>query len=222
MADLLDQIPGLREAVEKENHVRTSAFLPLTETVEGFDLLPMTLRHLLALRSINSPLLAPSVPPSPLQLVAFLWLLNPAYTTGDSRVKRKFLKRCRAFVPRPMMFEHSESAFKRQQNSLILAGKILHAARNYVEETFMDMPGQKTVAGYVKSYFSDAAYLCAIFAREFGWDDELTMGKPLKRIFQYLKEMKAHGKAAPVLFNPSDRLVNDYLRQKNAANGGRN
>src|SRR5436190_23240372 len=70
------EIPGFLEAVQREQFVRDAAFLRLSESVAGFELVPLTLRHYLILRATRNPLLWGGLP-SPNQLFNFLWMLAP-------------------------------------------------------------------------------------------------------------------------------------------------
>lgn len=100
---------------------------------------------------------------------------------------------------------------------MINAAKIIDAARAYIIETMQDRPPvQKSMSnGHEVDYYSDPAYFCACFGREFGWCQEEVLNMPLKRLFQYLNEMKKyHGSPVP-LCNPSDSIRADWMRGMN-------
>src|SRR5882724_1725267 len=136
MATLLDKVPGLRKAVEQEQFIRHVSFLPVNESIEGFPVKPLTLRHLLVLRLQPSPLLSGTATPSPLDLVAFLWLLNPGYTPdSNSPAKKQFLKLCRSFIP--------SSNATAESPQVVAAAKLVMGCRQYVTEAFQDIPARK-------------------------------------------------------------------------------
>src|SRR5438046_741906 len=93
MGDVLD-IPGYAVAVLKEQFSRDVAFLELNESVAGFELVPLTLRHYLILRSTRNPILWGDLP-TPNQLFNFLWLLSPEYNGPQTRARKRFQRRCR-------------------------------------------------------------------------------------------------------------------------------
>lgn len=189
-------------AVEKERIVRDASFFPVNERIGPFDVRPMTLRHYLMLRAMRSPLLGKALP-STNDLAAFLWVVSPDFSLCV-KARNKFLKKCRRSFVSTRFF---------RQKKLKVAAEIINAARAYVDEAFQDAPPQTQTATFDKEYYSDAAAICARFARVFGWDDEAILDKPLKRLFQYLKEHRVHEAAEVgqsdkvILFNPSDSLL---------------
>jgi hypothetical protein len=220
---LLDEIPGYKAAVERENLIRSASFLPVNESLAGFEVVPMSLRHYTILCISKNPLLygkAPSVE----QLAAFLWLLNPAFSPKPCKAKKRLYKRCRVFYPpvRPLSLWRTKRVKKREQRKIaehfFNYQAIVRAAESYVSDTLMDRPSvPSSMAGqWEPDYYSDAASLCALFAREYGWPEAHTLDMPLIRLFQYLKEIKAHSpRRRVILFNPSDRIKNDWLLSLN-------
>jgi len=51
-------------------------------------------------------------------------------------------------------------------------------------------------------YYSDAASLCGMIAREYGWKESDILGLPIKRLFQYLNEIKKCPRLAGFLSLP--------------------
>lgn len=226
--DLLS-IPGYALAVLTERTVRDASFLGITESVGPFEVLPMTLRHWMVLRVMGSPLLKPasldgSSTPTPDGLRDFLWLLSPQFDPArHSRAKTAFCKRCEAlfYPPRYLALWNTERARRRHiarcEDKLAVAAQIIHAARAYVAETMQDRPPviQSLIHGFEADYFSDAAFFCARFGREYGWSQEETLNTPLKRIFQYLTEMKQHHGSKVPMCNPSDRVKAAWVASLN-------
>lgn len=218
----LENIPGYREAQNEEMLLRHAAFLPITENIGGFSVVQMTLRHYLILRTIRSPLLHNDTP-SPHDIVRFLWILSPKFTPDTTRPKRWMLKQCRDFQPPKMPFWKSKKRAERwmtgYQSSIERASKILDGCRKYVSDTFMDRPVGVEIQGEDKVYFADACRICALFGREYGWTENDTLSMPLKRVFQYLNEIKQTklGDKAK-LWNPSDRVLGQHLDKLNSRN----
>lgn len=208
-------IPGYREAVVKERQIRDAAFLPVNEKVAGFEVVPMTLQQFDTLRFVENSLLSSSAIPSPLEIVSFLWMLNPRYKVGV-KPPPWFLKQCRFFIPptapllktKLAMVIHERKTAETIRNAI----HVIAQCREYVEESTMDFPsgGGKSV----KSYYSDVAGLCHVFAREYGWTDEKTLNTPIKRLLQFINAMKEGGDKASVS-NPSDRILGAWISEKN-------
>lgn len=202
-------VPGLMEAVAREQINRDAAFLPINETICGFELLPMTLRHYVILLIARNPLLGDAVP-SPVQLAQFLWILSPDYSPKGGFRRWRILRRCRKLIPKG-----GKNSFKQFGR----VAEVIEACRKYVDDTFSDTPSRKPSNGFKPSHCSDAATICACFAREFGWKDEYTLSMPLKRIFQYLRDIQRHHDPKIPQFSAADRCLIDWA---NAQKGARN
>lgn len=225
--DLLN-IPGYAEAVVKERVSRDAAFLAatdhVTENIGPFEVVPLTLRQWILLRMMHHPLLTGEIP-GPIDLFNFFWLLSPFFNPEGGSFKRRLLRRCRRafFPPTYMVLWNTKRARARfalkREFRLQTAAKIIDAAREFIIESLQDRPPAQNTAGFEAEYFSDPCYYCALFGREFGWTEQVTMNLPLKRIFQYLNEMKSwHGSKVP-LCNPSDRIKAAWMRQINVKKG---
>jgi hypothetical protein len=190
--NLIEKIPGLREAVEKETVSRDAAFLCLIESINSFDVLPMTLRHYVTLRSVGSPVMNGEIP-SPIELFTFLWILSPHFQPIDCEAKTALYDKLKAL-------------------DIEGVARTITAAREYWLETFFDAKTSRHGNGDTH-YFSDACAICAMFGREYGWSMEVTMALPMKCVLQFQKEIKQqHG---GVLGNPSDILKSRYLDSLN-------
>jgi hypothetical protein len=184
-------IPGLREAIKRENDCRDASFLDLTTDICGVPIRQMTPRDLLILDGIGNPLMAGGLP-SPAELAEFLWLLSPRYVFGSSL--RRF------------MFGLSI----RRLNYL----EAVKACWRYIEETFQDSPGSSGVSAM--PYAGWCAYLVNTIAINYGWNDDATLNMPLKKLFQYLKCIRRHHDPHAPMHNPSDKVKGDYIRLLNA------
>ncbi len=190
------EVPGYADAVARESLIRDSSFLSVTETVRGFELVQMTVGHFIALKLTRSPLLTDGKA-SLSDLCAFLWLLNPRYRPRGLR-RWLFLRRCRAQFCGDS-FEHAQEA-----------AEILSACVEYVNETFQDCGGSKS-GPREKRFYSDAVCMIDLLASEYGWSDDMILGKSLKRVFQFCKRIKQRNSKSQVLFNPSDRILFDWV-----------
>jgi hypothetical protein len=219
MGDILSDCPDYAEALKRERIIRDASFLNVTESVGGFEILPMNFRHYLILRLANNPLLFDRLP-SPVDLAAFLWVLSPAYHP-QGLGRRKFLQSCRSFLPPlPPLFPTRRSRARHARQSELAVKTAAHlwdCIREYKREIFDEMPGGK-ISGFDAPYWSDACSICAKFAREFGWNRAETLSLPLKQLFQFLKEMKAiNGGPRVILHNPSDAVKARWMEELNKA-----
>ena len=90
--------------------------------------------------------------------------------------------------------------------STVRGAEILTDVREYVSETLMDRPCVKSAKPTSnKRYHSSAVTWCAALAREYGWTEQAILDMPMKRIFQYMNEIRIE-EGLPVA-NPSDSLV---------------
>ncbi len=184
-------IPGLREAIKRENDIRDASFLDLTTNICGVEIRQMTPRDLLILDGLGNPMMAGQMP-APEQLAEFLWFLSPRY--ADRAPVRRFL-------------------FGRSIRRLDYLASV-RACWRYIEDTFQDSPSSSGV-----SYMPYAGWCASVVNRlaiNYGWSEATILNIPLKRLFQYLKCItRYHNPEAP-MHNPSDKMKGDYLRLVNA------
>lgn len=212
-------VPGLADAVEHSRLVREVAFLDVTETVSGFELLPMTVNHLTLLTVARSPLLGGGTP-SPAQLAQFIWILSPTHTPIKGAAHQRFLRRCRVFVPvaAPVLFRkwRMKSWQKRNSDKLKIAAKLIDACRAYVFESFQDRPPHSVKKhGSKPDCYSDACWFCASLGREYGWSEADVRAMPLKRVFQYVNEIKLYHDPKAVVRDPNAAITGKYLEDLN-------
>jgi len=188
MENLTQQIPGLAEAIEAEQHVRDTSFLELPECVGGFDLKPLTLRHVLLLGAIDSPFIRGGNP-MPKDIGAFMVIVGE--WKGFSRWK---------------------NLRKLGKASLL---EMVISIDSFVKESFQDAPASSGVEDV--SYYSFAASIVDMFAKEYGWKESDILNTPIKRLFQYTKAI-ARRNGATTFFNPSDKVRGEWLRAVNSSN----
>jgi hypothetical protein len=215
------EIPGYCEAVSRERLVRDAAFLALPENIAGFELRQMTLRDYMVARL--SPDLRKMIngdTPTPVELATFLWFMSVGYTSSDKDRKR-FMVRCRYFYPPALPWLHLPRAMAnwRHNNDSALnrMAETLIEVRQYISETLQDQPPRTSCTDcYTPSYYSEGVFWCAIMARQYGWTEATTLEMPVKRLFQYLNEIKEFlpGNAVRPA-NPSDRVTVEYTASRN-------
>lgn len=215
-------VPGLAEAMEREKITRDADFLNVSTTVEGFELVPLTLYHLCLLRIAKSPFVIGGTP-SPEQLTAFLWVMSPEFEPlPHSLARARIMKQCHAFIPPALPWLHTRRAmskYKRLSEArLILATKLVIGCRQFIHETFEDSPPRPATVTFRPDYYSSSTSFCAALAREFGWSENEVLHMPMRRVLQYLNEAREHNDPKAILFNPSDRVTRDWLISQNKTN----
>ena len=194
MEDLRDIIPGLRDAVEREEFHRNTAFLGVTELICGVEVKPLTLAHLCRLQCVGSPFLCGGVP-TLADVDAFLWAVSPEYNP-KSRVQRFFFE-CRLWMT-------YDAAIK--------------GIQGYLDEAFLDGPSGGS-AGYSPSYWSGFASIVGALASEFHWSEQQIMDMPLKRVCQYLRiAQKRNNPKASFSNRISFKVREEWMDKSNSKN----
>lgn len=187
MNDLTDQIPGLKQAIERETASRNQSFLGLQETLCGVSVNPMTLRTLLLLNESGNVFVVGGLP-TPADVGAFIVANSGKKGFGRWKLLRRIGK---------IQYE-----------------KAIEQIKAFMDETFQDAPassgGKPTT-----SYFSSAAAIVDVMACEYGWAERDILDAPLKRLFQYIKAISKRNNPQAILFNPSDKIKGRYLAEIN-------
>lgn len=205
----INEHPRVVEAVLHERFVRDAAFLGVPETVAGFELKPFSLRHYLTLRIARNPILF-GVDPMPGDLAQFLWTCAVEYSPHASDRKR-FMKRCRRFVPPAPQFFETRRWRRRFNRSLLELAKCAKAARGYYDEAMMDKPGIAPKSARHADYYSEVAFWLSLF--EYRYTPEQVLDMPMKVLWQCLNEARERKEKKPTLFNPSDRIKGEVARE---------
>lgn len=195
MEDLRDIIPGLRDAVEREEFHRNTAFLGVTELIYGVEVKPLTLAHLCRLQCVGSPFLCGGEP-SAEDVAVFLWAVSTGYKTR-APIKRYF--------------------FARGLRKLAFV-EAVKGIQGYLDEAFLDGPNGGS-AGYSPSYWSGFASIVGALASEFHWSEQQIMDMPLKRVWQYLRiAQKRNNPKASFSNRISFKVRQDWLDASNSKN----
>ncbi len=167
MEDIRDILgPDYRQALDREELIRSAAFLGVTELIGGVEVMPLTLEHLCRLQCVGSPFVSGGTP-LPQDVVLFLWAVSPDYDP-KSRWRRYW--------------------FCRSVRKLNYA-KAVEAINEYLNEAFEDAPAEQSL-GFTAPYWSSYASIVALLAGEFGWTERAITQMPLKRIWQYVRIAK--------------------------------
>lgn len=206
----LDEHKEYLAAMENEKWVRQVAYLNLTETISGFECRDISLFDLLLFRNTENLLFAPSMIPRIEDLAQFFWILSPHYSATargrghavlNSFYKWIIYRRCHQIFSPPKeprktgwnRFDNIRHGIwvKRCAEALLRYQGAIGRARQFIEETFQDKQGNAS-GGTEIEFYSDTAFICAEISREYGWTESEVLHLPLKRIFQYLKEIRHH------------------------------
>ena len=198
---------GFTEAIIRERALRDAAFLGLTETVCGFELQAMTLRHWLVLSLAGNPLLWGDEP-SAGQVAQFLWVLSPGFSTKP-RARKRFLKRCGN-----LFGDHFSFSRRSRDRRAASREKLIAACRGYMKDAVQDRIGAAS-QGFMASYYSSAAEICGVLGAKLGFTESEVIAMPLKRIFQYLRVINDLSDRPAPLGNPSDLIVSNELSRRN-------
>lgn len=201
-------------AVAHEQLVRTVAYHDVIENIAGFPAVPLTLRLYSQLRLAGSPYLPPFRTPDVAETIVFLWAVSPGRAARPRRtIPASHLKKCRHLINPPRPIFRLEKWRRECFACDIAHAKIIHAAREYMDEAMLDRPPGGPATG--PDYYCDECATVAALAREYHWSETAILDLPLKRLFQYLKAIREHhylkAGQAPVLYNRSDDVVQREL-----------
>ncbi len=204
-------IPGVKEAIEREKFLRNAAFILDAVDVAQFKLRCMTLKDMIRLEVIHHPLVTGGEV-STFDLACFLWLMCEDYNEAGAG-RKKFMRQCRKlFFPTSPLLFRGPFWKARELTKAHNYVTILTSVKQYVEDQFFDAPGQSQ-AQFLPSYYSDGTFWCALLSREYGWHIDQVMNCKLQIMFQFRNEWRQRN-GLPV-GNPSDRIANEYLAKIN-------
>lgn len=216
------QIPGYSTINARAAEVRSIAFQDVPESIGPFTVLPLTLRHYRLLWMLGSPFLPPFREPTGEELVVFLWLLSPDFAPDNHRGRRRHARACRCLLDSDLPWFKTDRALikwnKKLKDAAAVRAPLVKLAREYMDEAMIDRPPAGGQVG--PEFYCDEVSIIASMAREYGWSETAILDMPLKRIFQYQKEIREEFswkvlKRKPVLWNPQDRIVDEYLSNIN-------
>lgn len=183
-------IPNLAEAIASEQANRDESFVGFGEIIGGIEVLQMTPKHLLILDGSGNAF-ATGKTPEASDIAAFLWVLNPDFTT-DNKARDNFLLKVK----------------------VLSVAELLEGIRQYLEKTFQDAPSGN--GSNQKPYASWIAILIDSFASEYGWTPQTVLETPLRQLYQLLdaKNKRKYG-SKYIKISKSDKVIADWLREQN-------
>ena len=190
--DLFTQIPDYAAAVEREAALREEAFIDGCTPLCGVRVYALTLRRFVILSGIGSPFLCGGTP-TPEQIIIFLWIQSRplGVLTSSSREQRRFAARL---------------------GKLDYADTV-GAIREWVATELQDSPS--SVVGPRRAHFASwAAAMVHQIAIEYHWSEAEILDMPLARLFQYGRIIRRRYDPKAMLFNPSDKVKGDWLRER--------
>lgn len=196
----LDQIPGYLEAVEKETDARDLAFLDLTTTVCGVELVPMTMLRYARLSGVGSPFLSGGAPDMQ-DVMLFLWGMSADYSSDVSK-RGAFMAKVFSTGKAPELEAATVEIMR------------------FIETAFQDAPGSSSTSqGRSPSYTSWIASYVDMIASAYHWTEETILSLPLSRLWQYVRRIEMR-LGQRTFWNPSDKVRGEWLRTVNEGNGG--
>ena len=184
------EIPGYAEAVEKEQTTRDLAFLATPLPLCGIKVRQFTPRHwIMLLRSGNAFICGGRITAN--DILMFVWYVSEEYCLD--------LEKRDAFL----------TAFMEKAAET----KPVDEINSYLDDAFYDMDRSGGELGLKKIYTATIAGIVDVLAREYGWDDEAILEKPMARLFQYLRRIHHRNNPNKMLFNRSEKLISDWTRR---------
>lgn len=194
MQDNSQEIPGFAEAIEKEQTRRQVAFADTPLPISGVWVKQFTPAHWVSLGIIGSPFLGGNrgTAFSTVAVLEFLWICSPEYRPGSFwRELWFYAKHYRQIKP-----------------------ATARAIFDYLDAAFQDSPPSPVGPTDRRSYYAGVTSICDFFASEYGWDDSVTMAKPLARLFQYFNCVRKRKDPKAIMFNPSDAVRSKWLHER--------
>lgn len=89
--------------------------------------------------------------------------------------------------------------------------EVLQDINDYFKNTFSDqLSGKENVT---IPYWSNLAAIIDLFAREYGWSENIIINTPYKRLFQYIRIIVKRNNPEKILFNSSDTVKSELARK---------
>jgi hypothetical protein len=189
--DLLSPFPTAEyeAAVKREQEIRDIAFLPIPESICGFDVVALTPERYLLLDISGSAFLH-GCDPMPEDIAQFLWIVSPKFSTD--------LKERDAFIVSTRGVNYSQAVSE---------------IRNYIDDARQDSPASSTRTG--PPFASLLSGIVDAIASEYGWSEQAILALPLKRLFQYIRRIQMRRDGRTSFISASDKITNDWLCENN-------
>jgi hypothetical protein len=200
------EIPGLREAIKREQHVRDTAFLDGREILCGIEVVPLSLRRLIWLEQSHNGFVVPWKWEGDAEAFAhavhLLYVMRPKYSPPESP-RESFWRGFKAGWSEAMF---ARSLRKRDRAALI--GEL----QAWISDAFMDGPkGGGGSEIMPPSYASYPVYLIDLFAEAgltFTYGEIMEM--PLARLWQFWRVASKRVRGM-TLTNASDEIAVNHI-----------
>ena len=184
-----------RKAVLSEKLDRTAAFLRLPERVGMFYLRPLTAGDYSTHVMLGSPFVAGGTP-TPSDVWAFIWYQSVNY--APNAWFKKWLSELKVITHKDYI-------------------GLVVSVRAFVADSLSDLPHGKGDGG--PAYYSWLASVVDTLASEYGWSRDAILDLPLRELGQYISAIKRRHNSKAIMFNQSDRLIPQMLREAQETNG---
>ncbi len=204
------EIPGYKEAIEREARVRQDACIPGALTsICGIPVRQMTLDDLVLLDAAGNPFICGGVPDA-LDIAQLLWILSPQFGEFRALDGRPF-PRFRAWRE-----GRAKARFTRRLRYLGFEESII-GIQSYMDEMFLDTPPSRDGADNDPPIVSFFASIVSVFANRFGWTHADVRKLHIPLLYQYLRlisdrERAEAGISAPTFSKFRDRAKSAALR----------
>lgn len=190
---LADQIPGLREAMQRERDLRELAFVGHAEPIAGVAVVPLNLQRLNLLMVARNAYVTGGAP-SPAHAAQFLWVVFVGFAPGDLAARDAFVRRV-ARLP----WDDVDAGI-----------------RSYLDAALFDLTADS--GGATSGSAPVISWLAAMvdqIAREYHWSRDEILTMPIAEMAQYLRRIEQRAGARPR--NPySDAATAAWLREVNS------
>lgn len=185
----------IAQAREKDFSKRAEAWVQLPHEIAGTIMPPMSLRKLIFLEQIESPLLL-GEEANYEDVVTFIWVCSDKFSPEEAKAKafRKTIRK----LPKNLEEEIA----------------------NYLEDN-LSFIRQTSDGGDTSEHF--ASGVIDLMASQYGWSADTILDLPLPQLFQLLdsitRRLTTQNGGTPITWNPAvDKLKDEYMRQANGRN----
>lgn len=211
--NLLEQIPGYREAVEKEREQRESSFTCLNEFLCGIEVLPLSVWHMVILSAVKSPFIF-GREASITKAEQFLWIVSPQYRAAISLNNRlsPWLPKIASYI-----LARKKKQFAKITRCIQMAdADIILAVETFVMNAFRDCAGGDSNS-FNPSYYCAPAAIIAELTSALHFSRDQILALPIKEVFQYQRWLRGQRdpKSLFLLINESDKVRSKWLAEQN-------
>lgn len=195
----LDDIPELKRALSRaakiEERLRSVAFVPIQDVINGIIVDQFRLKHLVLCQYIESPFMVGGTVTDE-DVVRFMWIVSGQYNP-DGKGRAEYVAALVKAKP--------------------IDAKFVRSIDRYIERALMDLPGGSRTGKTISASF--AASVIHRLALTYGWDDEAILEKPMARICQCMNWINAERNPKTPQFNRLQDQVKRKFLNRQSGNG---